>query len=338
MLRILLISSGVASVVMLGGWIDVQSRSPAVRPAPESRPTIAAVGRIEGRTGEIALRPQLAGRVTRVLVREGQTVAAGDVLVQLDDGQYRQEVALAAAEVELAEAQLQRLVNGARREQRAEAAALYRARQVELEQAQLTWRRIESLGRDGAVSKQQTENQQAAVQVLANEVEAARARVALVEAPARPEEVRMEKAHVRAAEARLELARVQLDRACLRAPAAGEILKVTLEPGELAGPTSAEAAVVMVDTTRRYVRAYVEEMDASRVQIGMPAKITAAGLLGRQFTGHVARLSPRMDRKQIWSDEPAERFDTKTREVWIELEQGTELVLGLRVDVVIGSN
>ena len=46
-----------------------------------------------------------------------------------------------------------------------------------------------------------------------------------------------------------------------------------------------------------------------------------------------------MTGKKIWSDDPAERFDTKVREVWIELEPEIgELVVGLRVDVLIDVN
>ena len=49
----------------------------------------------------------------------------------------------------------------------------------------------------------------------------------------------------------------------------------------------------------------------------------------------MSELSPRMDRKQHWTDRPDEQFDTKTREIWIDLERADDLVLGLRVDVTI---
>jgi hypothetical protein len=67
----------------------------------------------------------------------------------------------------------------------------------------------------------------------------------------------------------------------------------------------------------------------------MKATITADGLPGTPLAGHVARLSPRMGRKQLSADRPTERMDTKTREVWIALEPGPPLVVGLRVDVLI---
>jgi len=42
-----------------------------------------------------------------------------------------------------------------------------------------------------------------------------------------------------------------------------------------------------------------------------------------------------MSRKELWSDHPAERFDTKTREIWVELDRSDDLIVGLRVDVAI---
>ena len=113
------------------------------------------------------------------------------------------------------------------------------------------------------------------------------------------------------------------------------MLKINGKVGELAGPTSIEPAIILADTSRYYVRAFVEERDAPRVEVGMPAKITVDALRNRKLSGRVVRLSPRMDRKSVWSDRATERYDTKTREVWIELQPGPPLVLGLRVDVTI---
>jgi HlyD family secretion protein len=273
-----------------------------------------------------------------VLACESQFVNEGDVLLQLDDQQYSQETALAAAELVLAEAQLDRLLNGAHLQQRIEAAALCRAREAELERAESTWRRIQKLWESKSITKQEADNQWMLLQTARGEVEAARARLAFLEAKARPDEVRIEQARITAAKARLELARVQAERTRLRAPCRAQVLKINGKVGELAGPASPEPAVVMADTSRYFVRAFVEELDAPRVAVGMAAKIAVDGLHGRELQGHVVRLSPRMDRKSLWSDRPTERHDTKTREVVIELQAGPPLVLGLRVDVTIDTN
>ena len=186
-----------------------------------------------------------------------------------------------------------------------------------------------------AVSQQQADDSKGQVVVLTADVDAAKARLDLIEAEARIDEIRMDEARVRAAEAQLELAKVQLERTRILAPGRGQILKVDVEAGELTGPESTEPAIVMVDTAKLQVRAFVEEIDAPRVKVGMVAVVRADGLPEQEFKGRVTRLSSRMGRKQLWSDRPAERYDTKTREVWIELEQSESLVVGLRVDVMI---
>jgi HlyD family secretion protein len=329
-------------LIALAWLIDVQSklfdrREPALHTTATGGPrSVFAQGRIEGGTEEIELRPRLQGRLDELSVQEGDLVREAEVLLRVDDQQYRHEVALAEAQVELAAAQLQRVVNGAREEERREAQAEYDARQAELERARLLWEREKKLFASGATTQQAYDDQTAAVDALAAMAAAAKARLDLLTAPARQDEVEMARARLAAAQAGLDLAKVQLDRTRLQAPLSARVLQVNVEPGELTGPDSAEPAIVLADTSRYRVRALVEELDAPRVAVGMPALITADGLPGKSFKGVVIRLSPRMTSKKIWSDDPTERFDTKVREVWIEMEREIgELVVGLRVDVVI---
>ncbi|MBN1912437.1 MAG: efflux RND transporter periplasmic adaptor subunit [Pirellulales bacterium] len=336
MLRPILITCALTSVVLLGVLIDRQSHTPAVRPEglPEQE-GIFAPGRVEGASLEIELRPQLAGRIAQINVREGQLVRRDQVLLQLDDAEYRQQVALAAAKLKLAKARLDHLVNGARAEQRTEAAALLRAKQAELERAELTWNRVQELRQSQTVSQQEADNQRTLVAALKAEVEAAKARHELIEAPAREDEVAMAQARIDAARAQLGLAQVQLDRTRLCAPCDGQILDLDAAPGELTGPDAPEPTIVMANLAKCRVRAFVEEFDAPRVTLGMNALITADGLPGQEFHGRVVHLSPRMTHKELLTHDPTERYDTKTREVWIELDEPDKLVVGLRVDALL---
>jgi len=77
----------------------------------------------------------------------------------------------------------------------------------------------------------------------------------------------------------------------------------------------------------------IEELDAPRITLGMQATVTADGLPGQSFKGHVISISPRMDTKSIHSDRPFELYDTKVREVLVELDTKELLIIGLRVDV-----
>jgi len=336
MTKYILVILGVASIVALGMMIDAQSSTPTNRSADGLKSdVIFALGRIEGRTPEVELRSRLAGRVTEVLVEEGQFVELGQVILQLDDQEYRHRVTLAAAQLKLAQATRDRLINGAHLQERAEAEAMYSAKRAELNRAQLSWERTAKLLQARAISQQEADNQETLVTGLTAEVAAAKAHFDLLTAKARVDDIQMEDARVDAAQASLELANVNVERTALKAPGRGQILKLDVEVGELIGPESLEPAVIITDTSKFHARTFVEEMDAPQVKVGMPAQISADGLLDKTFPGRVIRLSPRMGRKELWSNDPTERYDTKTREVWIELEETNELIVGLRVDVQI---
>jgi multidrug resistance efflux pump len=296
---------------------------------------IFAPGRLEGMTEEIQLRPQLSGQIVALPVEEGQVVQAGDLLMQIDPREHEHEVALAEAQVALAKAEKARIENGARQHERDEAVALHASKKVELEQAQLSLARIKKLRLESAVSQQEADEQISKVRSLEALVAAAHAHAESLQAPAREDELSIAQAKIDAAQSRLELAKVTLERTTLRALTAGQVMKIDAALGELAGPDSAKPTMILADTSRFRVRAFVEELDAPRVQTGMTVTVVADGLPDRAFKGKVVRLSPRMSSKQIWNDDPAENFDTKAREIWIDLDQAEDLVVGLRVDVTI---
>ncbi len=298
---------------------------------------IYALGRVEGQTREVELRPQLAGRVDAVAVTEGHVVEAGDNLLQLDDALYRYEVQSAIAAVELAKGQLQRLLNGPRQHERIEAKSLYEAKLARLRNAQRRYDRATQLHQAEAVPQREVDDMQSELDALYAEVQASRARMETVLAKAREDEVRIAQIRIHAAQARAEFARVQFDRMRIRAPQSGQVLKVNVESGELAGPASVNPAIILVDTSKMNVRAFVEELDAPRVELGSKVEVTADGLDGEVFHGVVTSLSPRMGRKTLWSDRPNERQDTKTREVIVTLTNHDKLFVGMQVDVVIGT-
>lgn len=338
MLRYLCALILVASVVLFGWWIDRRSTAPARRQATTHIDGIYAAGRVEGQRPETEIRCWQHGRVQKIHVQQGQLVEKGQLLLELDDQQHVYDEAMAEAELMRCGAELEKLRNGARGEERQEASATYRARLAQLEQARLTWRRTQPLHADGVVSQQTADDHRMTVARLEAEVAAAHARLHLLEAPAREEEERIAKARVAAAQARVDQARLQRRRRQLRAPFAGRVLEINVESGEMSGPDAAEPALILADTSRMRVRAYVEELEAPRVEVDMPAVITVDGLPERVYQGRVTHVSPRMGPKTVWANSPAERYDTKTREVWIDLEDGEGLLVGLRVDVQIQRN
>jgi len=322
-----------ASMAML------DSKSPRFAPnspQPATLRSIHATGIVEGATRDVQLRSEIVGRVVEVRAATGEVVEAGDVLVRLDDRRQRQLVEASRASLELAAAQLERLINGARATEREEAKALVEAKQAELNQAERTWDRIRGLQLQAAISPQEAEEHETAVNALRAGVAAAAARWQQLDAPARADEIREAQARVAVAEAELNLTQIGLENCELRAPSSGRVLDVDVELGELLSPDAAAPAVVLADTSRLRVRAFVEEIDAPRLHVGAPAEITADGLPDRVFKGAVESVSPRMSAKHLFSGSANELYDTKVREVLVALEE-SDLLVGLRVDVVLSS-
>jgi HlyD family secretion protein len=164
-------------------------------------------------------------------------------------------------------------------------------------------------------------------------LEAARQHQALVEATARAEDRDRAEAQVRLARERLVEAQSLLDKTSIRAPISGMVLRRHYRSGETA-PAGA-SIVTMGDVGRMRVRMELDERDIARIQVGQPVYCTADAFGDRRFNGRIVRVGQMLGRKNVRTDDPAERADTKILEVLIELESGAPLPPGLRVDVFV---
>ena len=83
------------------------------------------------------------------------------------------------------------------------------------------------------------------------------------------------------------------------------------------------------------MRVEVDERNVGSVRTGQPAYMTADTYGDRKFTGRVVSVGQVMGRKNVRTEEPTERVDTKILEVLVELDQGQHLPPALRVDAFI---
>ena len=132
------------------------------------------------------------------------------------------------------------------------------------------------------------------------------------------------------AEGRLAEARARLERLTIRAPSAGTVLRVMVREGEYYNP-AAGALATLADLSVIRVRMDVDERQVGKVQVGQSGYVTARAFGERRFAGRVVELARRMGRKTVRTDEPTERIDTTVREVVLQLDDGAELLQGLRV-------
>ena len=86
------------------------------------------------------------------------------------------------------------------------------------------------------------------------------------------------------------------------------------------------------------MRVEVDETEVSKVRPGQKAYVTADAFGNQKFWGRVVRVGEQLGRKNIRTDEPTERVDTKILETLVELNDGVQLPMGLRVDAFIISD
>jgi HlyD family secretion protein len=157
----------------------------------------------------------------------------------------------------------------------------------------------------------------------------------LVDADAREEDRRKAEAAVGAAEAQLAEARAYLEKTYIRTPLDGVVLRKLRHTGESVSTQFDSPVVTLADDSTLRVRLDVDEVDVARLWVGQPAFVTAEAYGNQRFTGHIIRVGRILGKKNVRTDEPSERVDTKILETLVQLDPGQRLPLGLRVDAYV---
>jgi len=222
----------------------------------EDSVTNSKAGTVETRR-RAAISPEIGGRVGELLVREGDRVSAGQVLMRLIDDDFRARVDLADRAREAASATEQEACL-ARDQAERDLARYLRLREDEIVSQELM-DQLENL-RDTAV--------------------------------ARCEAMRAE---VRKARSSQALARVELAKTVLHAPFDGIVTEVSTELGEWITPSPPGVpippVIEVLDPDAIYIRIPLDEADVGSVREGLPVRITLDAYPGREVMGTVTRVA-----------------------------------------------
>lgn len=109
-------------------------------------------------------------------------------------------------------------------------------------------------------------------------------------------------AQVQNAKANVAVQQARLAQTQLRAPFAGIVAEVNGEVGEYATPSppgvATPPAIDLIDDRCLYVRAPIDEVDASVIRVGMAARVTLDAFRDQAFTGKVSRIAPYVEDKE----------------------------------------
>jgi HlyD family secretion protein len=291
---------------------------------------------VEPISEEVEIGVEIAGRIVAMHAEEGDAVSAGQVLAELESRDYRAQVLMAEASLADARAALLRTRNGSRPEERREAQAAVVQTEAVVAQAQRESSRRDALANDGVIAREEQDRAARDLDVARARLGELRQRLALVEAGPRAEDHLRAEAEVAAAAAALQNARARLAKTSIVSPIDGTVLRRRMRVGESVSPEVPGLSLFTVaDVSRLRVRVDVDEHDVGKIRLGQRAFVTAVAYGDQQFEGRVIRVGRVLGRKNLRTDEPRERVDTKILETLVELEPGATLPIGLRVDATI---
>ncbi len=351
---ITLLITGIFGTSTLGIYLASRPRPATTNPLPAVAQTevkaeaITALGRIEPQGEVVTIGGPQEERIGQLFVKEGQQVQKGEVLAYLDsyEEQLAQKNAAASqleetrarfatesssgeAQIQEAKSRIDQIDQPQQLEIAAQQASVERVK-AELETAQRELQRFEYLQQQGAVSNQalddKTLNFRSKQEELAHEqatllkLEQARltnlqnAKMQLQTAQANLKRSQSQ-VQVESAQRNLELASARLERTIIRAPQAGQVLKVFSHAGE---SISTKGILELGNTQTMYVVAEVYETDVSRIKVGQTATLTSSAFPA-ELKGVVKQIGLTVYKNDVLNTDPAAQTDARVVEVKIQL-------------------
>lgn len=277
---ILLVVVLVVLLTAAGIWLW-QRRS---EPPPDR---ILASGTVEATDARLGF--EIAGRITSVRPREGDTVMAGDALAEIDRDELVSRREEARAQLASAEARLAELEAGFRSEEIAQARASVAAARDRLADAERDLERTRTLLEGGAVPEEALDKAELGRQVAAAQLDQAEQQLRLLERGHRPEQVAAARGQVEAARATVQSLAARIEKTTLLAPFAGVVTVRHREPGEVVA--SGIPVLTLLDRDDRWVRIYVREDRIGALRLGQRAEIRSDSDPGRAHPGEVTFIA-----------------------------------------------
>lgn len=279
----------IVAVLLFSGWVKLRGGgSVAVRAEKVTRQDITNVistnGKIEP-VDNFEAHAEVAGTVKNVLVREGDHVKAGQLLLQLDDAEVRAEAARTLAQVRAAEADLQAVQSGGTNEEVLTNRAALAKAQAERDEARRNLQAIQTLQQKGAASP-------AEVQFAQDRLKKVEADVQLLESKLNGRysspEVKKVQASAEQARAAYAAALDLVKNANVRAPFAGTVYQIPVKPGSYVAGGALLAQVANLEKVQ--VRAFVDEPEIGRLAQGERVDVKWDAIPGRTWEGVVTRV------------------------------------------------
>ncbi len=311
---------------------------PAVEPARAPFDSyIAAAGIVEASSENVAIAALVPGAVVDVAVAVGARVERGDALFGVDVRDLEAQLVVERAALAAAQARVERL----RAMPRAEDLRAAEARLVEA-QAALTEARdqlalADAISDPRAMSREERNRRKSAVDAAAAREVAAQAALDLQREGAWAPDLAVAQAEVEQARARAAAVEAQIERATVRAPIAGRVLKVNVRAGEYApAGVLAQPLIVLGAVDVLHVRTDIDENDAWRFERGARAVAFVRGNRDIKASIEFVHVEPYVIPKRSLTGDSTERVDTRVLQAVYRFDPAAmDVYVGQQVDVFV---
>ena len=251
---------------------------------------------------KIAVGAKVMGRVAWIGVEKGDRVQAGQVLVRLEDQEFRAQVNQARANLAAAQARLDQLRAGSRPQEKLKDRAAVAQADANLKNAEAEYDRAARLYPAGIISKAELDRAVAQRDAARASLEAARQSSKITDIGPRAEEISAAAAQVKQTQAALDYANTQLEATEIKAPVSGTVLERIVERGEMVSPSAvgesgAKTSVVsLADLNDLQIELDISQQDFARLKMGQRAEIIPEAFPDLKYSGFIAEIAPEANR------------------------------------------
>jgi HlyD family secretion protein len=279
----------------------VQVRSPIAASSAGEQVILTATGYIVA-AHKIEVASKVNGRVAWIGVDKGDRVKAGDVLVRLENDEYRAQVVQQQGQLANLQAKLEEGLNGSRPEEIEKARADVNQAKADQMDSKVSLDRTKQLVGQGVLAKQSLDDAQSKYDSDFAKVASLQRTLDLSVLGPRKEDIAQIRGQIQQAKGALDYAQTQLDNTVIRAPVTGTILDRNVEKGEFittgfVGDKGAKGYIVtMADLNDLQVELDISQNDFPKLGPQQKGTITTDAYPDRKYKGFVQQVSPEADR------------------------------------------
>jgi HlyD family secretion protein len=312
------IVSGIVLLLLLGaarlvyGWLNSATEVETVRVravassggSAESGPVILNATGYVIAAHKIELAAKVVGKVLWIGVEKGDHVRQGQVLVRLEDDEYRAQEMQAKGNLLALDAHLSELKNGSRPEEIQRASADLESARADLVNAKVTIDRTRQLVKDGVMAQQALDDAKARYDGQAARAASLERTYQLAKIGPRQEQIDAGLGQIEQAKGQLAFAETQLANTVIKAPVSGTILERNVEKGEFVttgfvGDKGAKGYVVSIaDLNDLQVELDINQNDFGKLGPKQKGIVTTDAYPDRKYEGYVYEVSPEANRQK----------------------------------------